>query len=364
MRVALLSCTGIVAGLSAGLLTTPSLAEVFSVAPDGSGYYPTIAAALAAAEDGDEILLLPGVFSGEGNVNLSFQGKAIHVRSSSNDPAACTIDCSGPGDARAFEFYSGESAGSRLTGVTIAGGSRTDGGALVVSLGAGPTISGCVFRDCTADRFGGAVYCQGACAPVFEECLFLENTAVLFGGACYADVGAEPSFAACTFAGNAAGNGGAVFVRDGMLVITGSTLGGNIATVAGSGLSCDGTGSVALDRTLITGGVGGEAIFCDDTFTAILTACDLFGNEGGDWTAPFSGQLGMDGNISASPQFCEVDPLGHGSWVLQSDSPCAPAQAGELIGAWPVGCEDTPGRRTSWGRIKALFGAAAREERR
>ncbi len=364
MRVALLFCTGIVAGLGSGFLTDSCRADALTVAPDGSGDYPTIAAAITAASDGDEILLLPGVFSGEGNHSLSFQGKAIHVRSSLDDPASCTIDCSGAAEARAFEFFSGESGETQLSSVTIAGGSMSDGGALLVSLGASPTISRCVFRDCSADRFGGAVYCQGACAPVFEECLFLENAAVLFGGACYADVNAEPSFSLCTFAGNLAGSGGAIFARGAMFTIIGSTLEGNTATVAGSGLYCDGSGSVALDRTLITGGVGGEAIFCDDTYAAILTACDLFGNEGGDWTAPIAGQLGMDGNISLDPQFCEVDPLGHVSWVLQSDSPCAPTQAGELIGAWPVGCDDTPARRASWGGIKALFGAAAREEKR
>ena len=34
-----------------------------------------------------------------------------------------------------------------------------------------------------------------------------------------------------------------------------------------------------------------------------MTDCDVYGNEGGDWTDCIADQLGQDGNISADPLF-------------------------------------------------------------
>jgi predicted outer membrane repeat protein len=332
------------------------LAATLYVAADGTGEYPTIAAAIAAAQEGDQIHLLPGVYAGEGNRNLSFQGKSIEVCSSTGDPQACTIDCSAGGAmARAFAFFSGESPEARLTGITIAGGRAQEGGGILFSLGASPTVSQCIFRECTADRFGGAIYCQGGCAPLIEACIFLENEAMVLGGAFFADVAAAPAFHQCTFAGNQASSGGALFTRDAAVEIEGSTLQGNLAGAAGSGIYCDGNSTLTVERTLISGGLGGEAIYCDDASSADLANSDLYGNQGGDWTGALAGQLGVNGNFSADPEFCEVDPLGRMNWSLQSDSPCAPDQAGVLVGAWTVGCDDTPAHRTSWGHIKSLF---------
>ena len=56
-------------------------AEVFLVRPDGTGDVATIAEAIDAATDGDVIELADGVFTGAGNRNLDFQGKAITLRS-------------------------------------------------------------------------------------------------------------------------------------------------------------------------------------------------------------------------------------------------------------------------------------------
>ena len=88
----------------------------------------TIAAAFEIAEDGDEVVLAPVTFTGDGNRDLDFAGKAITVRSvDPGDPdvvAATVIDCQANEDNRhrAFKFESGEGPDSVLTGVTIVNG--------------------------------------------------------------------------------------------------------------------------------------------------------------------------------------------------------------------------------------------------
>jgi hypothetical protein len=83
---------------------------------------------------------------------------------------------------------------------------------------------------------------------------------------------------------------------------------------------------------------------------------DIFGNKN-DFGAP---PVGTNGNISADPQFCGVDPAQSGNFFLQSDSPCAPGNhpdgyACGQIGVRPVGCEDVSVQRSSWGAIKAIY---------
>jgi hypothetical protein len=98
-----------------------------TVAPDGSGDYPTIQAAIDACDSLDVVELLDGVFTGPGNRNLDFGGKTITVRSHSDDPRACTIDCEGVGAPydearRGFLFHSGEGPASVIRGLTITRG--------------------------------------------------------------------------------------------------------------------------------------------------------------------------------------------------------------------------------------------------
>ena len=67
-----------------------------------------------------------------------------------------------------------------------------------------------------------------------------------------------------------------------------------------------------------------------------MECCDVYGNVGGDWVGPIADQLGLDGNFSADPCFCDAES---GDFHLWNYSPCAQEGCG-LIGAWPVGCWD------------------------
>jgi hypothetical protein len=139
----------------ASLLLVPvSRAAVRHVRPDGTGEYPTIQAAIDASSGGDVVELSEGTYTGTGNRNLSYHGKAITVRSASEDPRYCTIDCQNGGYG--FAFTSGETAAAVLHGVTVRNATSTSGAGLYFS-GASPRIEKCIFRDNHAN-YGGALY--------------------------------------------------------------------------------------------------------------------------------------------------------------------------------------------------------------
>ena len=87
-----------------------------------------------------------------------------------------------------------------------------------------------------------------------------------------------------------------------------------------------------------------------------LHCCDIYGNTGGDYHFWIESQYGINGNISENPQFCDPDS---GDFTVDSASPCAPFTEPnpecDLIGAWPVGCGETPATSRTWGAIKAMF---------
>ena len=102
----------------------PCVPQVYVVDPGGTGDFPTIQAAIKAAADGDIIELTDGIFTGEGNRDMDYLGKAITIRSQSGNPEVCVIDCEGTESdpQRGFHLHSGEQAGSVLEGITIRGG--------------------------------------------------------------------------------------------------------------------------------------------------------------------------------------------------------------------------------------------------
>ena len=145
-------------------------------------------------------------------------------------------------------------------------------------------------------------------------------------------------------------------------VLTNCTFHGNIAYDDGAGIYSNMDATPVLERSVIANSLGGGAIVCEIEFFLFgptLTCCDLFGNVGGDWTGYIADQLGVDGNFSADPLFCDTAGV---DLTLEECSPCLPGNhpdgynCGDVIGAFGAGCECSAGTvPTNWGAIKSLY---------
>ena len=124
----------------------------------------------------------------------------------------------------------------------------------------------------------------------------------------------------------------------------------------GGALDCHHGGTAVLTNTIVSHSGVGVAVACAGGGNAVLECCVVFGNDGGDWVGCVEDQLGLPGNSASDPLFCSLRPLDDRDWTLRSISPCAEdnSECG-AIGAWDVGCGDTPVHCTSWGRLKVLF---------
>jgi predicted outer membrane repeat protein len=352
----MLQARRIVAALALLLAAGVARATTWHVLPDGSGDLPTIQAAVSAAAPGDVIELGDGTFTGPGNRDVDFAGKALTVRSRGGNASSCVIDCQGTPQAphRAFRYATGEGEDARLEAVTIRGGSAEAGapmdrgGALLIAAEAIPTIVDCVFEENRAVR-GGAVHSARG-YPSFLRCTFRGNVASHSGGALAFGDNSFPTITACTFLANQADDGGAISSEWSALTVTGCTFARNRGSL-GSSLALWLASSASVTNTIMAFSEFGRPVDCEDS-NLWISCCDAFGNEGGDWEACLSGMLGHDGNIAADPIFCDLEQA---DLRLSAGSPCLPTGECDRMGAWPAGCGATPATPLSWGALKALF---------
>jgi hypothetical protein len=257
---------------------------------DGTGDVPDIRTGIASASEGDTLLLADGVYTGDGNTNLSFGGKAIVIRSESGDPHACVIDCEGGGGrwARGFEFYRGEGPQSVLEAIMITHGYMYE---------------------------GAGIWCW-ASSPTVRNVILTENRATYSSGGIYCGGGSQPAISNVTLIGNEAPEGGAVF--------------------------CTESSSPVISNSIMAFNEQGGALRVGDgSSNPELVCCDIFGNVGGDWGASILSQYGMFGNISANPLFC-LDRNAGRPYMLNASSPCVCACQPDCMhmGAAGIGCTD------------------------
>jgi len=273
--------------------------------------YPTIQDAINDCNDGDTVIIDPNTYTGPGNRDIDFLGKAITVRSTDpNDPnivAATIIDCNGTETEphRGFRFWQGEDANSVVAGLTIINGyaplmpgHRTPIGGAIYCVNSSPTIRQCVIRDNLAG-VGGGIYC-GESESIISNCEITGNSARYGGGirlySCQSDI------SNCLITDNTAWerNGGGVIISWGDAAITNCTISNNVA-----------------DRR-ISGGM-----YCDEA-TVTITNCIFWDNSpseisegpGGNATATYcdiKGGWPGEGNIESDP--CFVKP---GYWDVNS----------------------------------------------
>ncbi|MFC1634918.1 C10 family peptidase [Planctomycetota bacterium] len=344
---------------------------------DGSPEHPfdAIQEAIDAAVSRDIVIILGGTYTGDGNRDLDYKGKAITVRSEDpNKLDLVIIDCQGSVEEphRGFEFHSYEMPSSVLDGVTVVGGYYERGGAFYCKDCARPTVRNCNFdrnsasvggaiynesagptlTDCTFSRntteAGGAIYNYGelaACSPVLTGCVFYANTATYNGGAMY-NLGqyAQPVLTNCTFIWNSVSIGGGGAIRNNFsagMALTNCLFAKNSAALFGGAIRCsNGSSATITNCTLSNNSAGnGNALACtlDDgrlksPCTVDILNCILWDGgdeifntdnstikvtysnvEGGAGDGPWPGE----GNIDIDPSF--ADPA-NGDYHLMSQA--------------------------------------------
>jgi hypothetical protein len=242
-----------VAGLLLVFVSSSTLARTWYITPGGTGDAATIQAGIDSAAAADTVLLADGTYTGDGNRDVDFHGKAIVVMSESGDPELCVISCEGSENDshRGFAFLSGETEAAVLEGIRVQGGYLTvEVGYFPDYAGAGaiccnwssPTIRRCDFIGNTA-FLGGAIGCSNA-SPVITDCNFRSNVCLDWtGGAIMCTDSGSPTISGCTFEENSATSqspsqpamGGAIAVLDPSApVITECVFVANTATAGGA----------------------------------------------------------------------------------------------------------------------------------
>jgi hypothetical protein len=225
-----------------GMGCTVAAARTIYVDDDGPADFNNIQAAIDDANGGDTVLVADGTYTGDGNENIDFKGKAITLRSK-NGPGNCIIDCN-IGYSRGFYFHSGEDADSVLDGFTITNGYH---------------------------HLGGGISCRGS-SPTITNCWIISNSAGFsrsgYGGGIYSE-GRSPTIRNCIINGNSAGSGGGIC---GEASIIGCEIRGNWALSDGGGVA-----GCSINNCTISGnttGYGGAVIYSKS-----ITNCTIIGNK-------------------------------------------------------------------------------------
>ncbi len=231
------------------------------------------------------------------------------------------------------------------------------GGAVYVSNASSASIEACTFETCTSDEFGGAVFFTGSGYTV-QGSTFHANSTSGMGGAIYCAGGSSIEIAQNLFNGNSADDGGAVAGAPSLAEVHNNTFYGNSATGSGAHLFCH-KSSPSVYRNIFSDAVAGSAVGANSPAAPTFGCNDFWNNADGD-IAGLTDPMGLDGNITEDPLFCDASSDNFG---IDTASPCyfdnAPSECSGLgsgdIGAFSGLCGANRVETASWGLIKARY---------
>ena len=211
-------------------------ADTITVGP-GPGYdFNNIQAAIDDANDGDEVVVADGTYTGPGNRNIDFLGKDIIVRSE-NGAVNCIIDveASQRGKYLGFLLRKGEKKTSVIQGFTITGGFMPNGGGISCR-GSSPTIKNCIITK-NISGHGGGIALEESEALVID-CLITGNEGWDVGGGIYCGRDSSPVITNCNITANKSYGGGGIYCYSSSPKLINCTIGDNTAYLGG-GICCE-----------------------------------------------------------------------------------------------------------------------------
>ena len=296
-------------------LTSTALADTWTVDDDGKADFDNIQAAVDAASDGDEIIVMPGTYTSTADEVVNMLGKAVTLRSLSpdNPDVVATTIIDGGWVRRGILCDSGETIKTIIDGFTIHNSYATgyefydDGNFWYVGAGtlikdSSPGLTNCTFTNNTAEHGGGGVFAgayYGTCDSSFINCTFTGNTAGI-GGGMYNEAGSI-ILTYCTFTNNTAEHaGGGVFDDQGQqggntgnATLTGCTFTNNTAEDGGGMYNDANSKPTLIDSGFRenTANVGGGGLYNNNS-NPTLTDCGFIEN-----TALKGGGMDNEGGI-------------------------------------------------------------------
>jgi parallel beta-helix repeat protein len=246
--------------------------------------YSTIRAAINASSSGDTIIVGDGTYTGTMNKNLSFNGKAITVKSE-NGPQNCVIDCEGSG--RGFYLNYSEGSDSVIHGFTIKNADTNYNGGGIYLSHSDPTIKNCIIDNCDGGTYGGGIYCYNSEATILDSTI-VGCTGTDSGGGIYCYY-ADPTIKNCTIKDNNTtfyGHGGGICCLQSDPTLENCVIIGNNAEKDGGGIYCKSMSSPTLKNCLIADNTAkhtGGGVHCWQYSNATLINCTIAGNTVTNW---------------------------------------------------------------------------------
>ena len=262
--------------------------------------FAKIQAAIDSASNGDIVEVSAGTYTGDGNWDIDFRGKAITVRSEAG-PSRTTIDCSGHEGHRGFYFHRGERQSSVLRGFTIIG---------AVVPGSEISLDSGSWSSSPTHPVGGGIYCESS-SPSIINCVIKQCSTELGGG--IGAVGGAPEIIDCTIEQCQAGGFGTAesggygagigLIRGSDAKIVNCTINRNVGyyNSYGAGVYCRQSGALLVNCDIsfnrARGNINGGGIYCGGSSTnVVLEQCIISNN-----TAEAGG-----GIFASSPAYVRV----------------------------------------------------------
>lgn len=277
----LLASLGLVFSTAGAQAATYYVATTGNDANAGTQAAPfrTIAKGLAtAAASGDTVFLANGTYNERG---LDFGSKNLVLRSSSDAPGSCIVDCQGLGNG--FYLRGGQTSATLLRGITVQNAvpvgtpfTGSFGSSAIYVSNSDPTIANCILRNNNSVASVGLLVAAGS-HPTITGCTFTTTVTQAATGSIVAVRGDGATISGCTFSNNA---NVALELSSGTTTVTSCNFTSNNVTsqqLNGSSQMLAGTATLTLCRFTSNSAAYGGAL-AQSGGTLVLDRCQFLGN--------------------------------------------------------------------------------------